>query len=197
VKSIVSDLGYSDAVVKLGYVENVSTHTFEELDKRLKEEGFERLVSNNEIICEKVKLVLIDLITNSNLDELSMNISDYISVKIGMPYTTAATHFKKTCNHSIDSYWQALRMEKAKEWLSYEDHTVTEITQKVGYNSLQSFTKAFKLDVGLRPSIFQRQKNFNIKYSLKICSSGDCNSNASVKKIAINPTVVWNQYGNK
>lgn len=158
VESIVSDLGYSDVVVKLGYIENATIHSFKDLDKRLKEEGFERLVSNNEIICEKIKLVLIDLITETNLDEFSMNISDYISAKIEIPYSTAATYFKNCCNHSIDSYWQALRMEKAKEWLSYEDHTVTEIAQKVGYNSLQSFSKAFKLAVGQSPSVFRKKK---------------------------------------
>ena len=158
VESIVSDLGYSDAVVKLGYIENANIHSFKELDISLKEAGFMRLIANNEIICEKVKLILIDLITNVNLDELSMNISDYISAKIEMPYSTAATYFKKTCNQSIDNYWQSLRMEKAKEWLSYEDHTVTEIAQKAGYNSLQSFSKAFKLAVGQSPSVFRKQK---------------------------------------
>jgi AraC-like DNA-binding protein len=49
-------------------------------------------------------------------------------------------------------------MEKAKEWLSYEDHTVTEIAQKAGYNSLQSFSKAFKLAVGQSPSVYRKEK---------------------------------------
>jgi len=55
-------------------------------------------------------------------------------------------------------------MEKAKEWLSYDDDTVTEIAQKVGYNSLQSFSKAFKLAVGISPSVFRKQKRERKKF---------------------------------
>ncbi len=158
VQSIFSDLGCADAIVRLGCVENADIQNFHELDKILCEEGFERLVSNQKIISEKVKLLLIDLISSGVLDELSVNISDYISSKVEMAYPLIAAYFKKTFNRSIDNYWQALRIEKAKEWLSYEDHTVTKIALKVGYNSLQSFSKAFKLAVGISPSVFRKQK---------------------------------------
>ena len=47
--------------------------------------------------------------------------------------------FKEQVGHSVTDYIHIVRLDRAKELLSNTDSTVSEIAEKVGYNSLHNF----------------------------------------------------------
>lgn len=63
--------------------------------------------------------------------------------------------FKEKYNISPHEYINQQRIKKAKELLLYDNFNISEIAQACGYNSIYSFSRAFKTIVGLSPSDFK------------------------------------------
>ncbi len=63
--------------------------------------------------------------------------------------------FKEVSSHTIASWLEAYRMRQAKQYLEERMHPVTEIASLVGYNSVESFRRAFKRYTGMSPSQYQ------------------------------------------
>lgn len=64
--------------------------------------------------------------------------------------------FKKYTNTTIIEYLNTIRINKAKELLKNTDYTITEISQLVGYDSLQYFSRIFRKNIGSSPSEFRK-----------------------------------------
>ncbi len=158
VASIFQELGQTHAEVGLGYVENVGISSFNLLDHKLEAEGYERLIDKEAILAGSIKNLLIGLISKDDQNIYKQNISFILTEKLGKPHPELAASFQKHNDQSIKAYWQALRLEKAKEWLSYGELAITEIAKRSGYNSLQAFSKAFKSKEGNSPSEFRKAK---------------------------------------
>ncbi len=65
--------------------------------------------------------------------------------------------FKKTFNETPNAFLIRLRIEKAKKMLVTENANIMEICEKVGYQSLGSFTSRFHEQVGMPPSQYRRK----------------------------------------
>lgn len=55
--------------------------------------------------------------------------------------------FKKYAHTTIIDYLNTIRMKKAEELLADSRYTITEISQLVGYDSLQYFSRVFKKEM--------------------------------------------------
>lgn len=63
--------------------------------------------------------------------------------------------FKKNINIGFNKIIQNLKLEKAEELLTQTDMTIAEITEKIGYDSPDYFTKSFKKYYGSTPSEYR------------------------------------------
>lgn len=74
--------------------------------------------------------------------------------------------FKKYTNSTIIGYLNTLRINKAKELLKDTNYSITEISQLVGFDSVQYFSRVFKKSIGNSPSKFRKAlfKRFNTFY---------------------------------
>jgi len=69
-----------------------------------------------------------------------------------------STLFKEQVGVNFLSYVEHVRLEHACEFLESTDKNIDEISSMVGYNSVQSFRRAFKRVCGLSPNEYRRKK---------------------------------------
>ena len=65
--------------------------------------------------------------------------------------TTVCREFKREHGKSVLEYVSALKIKEAKRLLRLQKYSATEVAERVGYNSLHYFSRAFKAETGLSP----------------------------------------------
>jgi len=55
---------------------------------------------------------------------------------------------------TIEQYFILLKIEKVKDWLAYDELTLSEIAWKLGYSSTAHLSAQFKKNTGLNPQPF-------------------------------------------
>ena len=66
--------------------------------------------------------------------------------------------FSYTENYTIEQYFILQKVEKVKELLVYDEFTLTQISQQLGYKSVQHLSNQFKKITGYAPTQFQNLK---------------------------------------
>ncbi len=142
----------------LGYAEiesdKLSCDQLSRLDEGLAKLGFERIVSSGVRTAEAVKLEVLRHINSK--EPCSMNLSHCIEEALGQDYKTVSRIFSAVEGRTIEKYYIAARIEKAKELLSYGDVTLTEIAYRLGYSSVAFLSRQFKQETGMTPTQYQR-----------------------------------------
>jgi len=83
---------------------------------------------------------------------------EQLAQEAGMNRTKLQYGFKKLFGISIYSYQLQIRMEKAKKMLADSDKPVKQIATLAGYNTISSFSAAFKKAFGLSPTQWRSDK---------------------------------------
>ena len=129
----------------------------EKFGKNLKRSGLELLDDKKNILVEKIKAVIVEMIHHS--DEVpKMNDSDYISEKLGYDYTYLSNIFSEVKGITIQQYVIMHKIEKVKELLLYDELTLTEIAYRLHYSSVAHLSNQFKKVTGLTPTYFKEVK---------------------------------------
>lgn len=72
-------------------------------------------------------------------------------------YTYISHAFKRKTGMTLQAYILQVKMKKAQELISEGRWSISEIAQMLGYESVQSFSKAFKRETGSSPSEYRAQ----------------------------------------
>ncbi len=164
VKEELEKIGLVIEDIKLGNVTISNPEAIKKsniVEKVLIENGFELLVDSKARTIEKIKIEIIKLIQSGELESLNINISDYITEKVGKDYPYLSYLFSSVESTTIEKYFILHRIEKAKELLVYNELSLTEIAYKLGYSSVQYLSNQFKKITGLTPSHFKELKKKN------------------------------------
>jgi AraC-like DNA-binding protein len=146
--------------IELGYVDLVNTidkQTLTNLDLELKLSGLEILDNHNAILIEKIKNIIIELVHYDETLPL-VNLSTYISNKIGLDYGYLSNLFTKVKGETIQHFYIKHKIEKAKELIFYDEKSLTEIADYLHYSSIAHFSSQFKKITGLTPTVFKKMK---------------------------------------
>ena len=81
--------------------------------------------------------------------------------KVGLNDFKLKQGFKATFGKPVFKYLQEYRMEKAREELEKNMHSVSEVAENIGYSSLGSFSNAFVNQFGIRPTDVKSVSNKN------------------------------------
>lgn len=157
VKEIFSSLEITPLSVELGEVKVkkfLSEKTMQVLKKKLQETRFELLQSDTPILVSKIKAVLIDLFSQDDIPE-DFKLSSFLLDKFPYDYSHMSRVFSQHEKDTIEHYLIELRVERAKELLSYKDQNVSEVAYRLGYASVAHFSRQFKSMVGISPSVYQ------------------------------------------
>jgi AraC-like DNA-binding protein len=161
VKDELHKLGLHPVSIDLGVVEiqdDITDEQIEAFGKNLKIGGLELLDDKKNILVEKIKNTIIDMIHYSN-EMPKVNDSDYISEKLGYDYTYLSNTFSEVKGITIQQYIIQNKIERVKELLLYDELTLTEIAWELEYSSVAHLSNQFKKVTGLTPTYFKELKN--------------------------------------
>ena len=154
-------LGLSYKNVQLGEVELVnepSVKQMNDLRQSLLNSGFELLDDRNARLVEKIKNTILSLIQGYSDAEVNKKLSVVLEEKFSKDYRYLTTLFSSIESITIEKYAILQRIEKAKELLVYDEMSLSEIADKLGYSSVQHLSQQFKKITGLTPSDFKHLK---------------------------------------
>lgn len=123
--------------------------------ERLRVLGFELLDDRKQKQIEKIKTLLVAKIQNGELEE-HFSVGDYLGNTLRKEYSAISRLFSEVEGITIEQYFILLKIEKVKEWLAYDELTLSEIAWKLGYSSTAYLSAQFKKMTGLTPSHFKK-----------------------------------------
>ena len=128
--------------------------------------GFELIDDRRSQLIEQIKTTVIDLVHYHDKGPKS-NLSDYLSAKLNREYSALSKLFSETTGTTIEKYFIAQKIERAKELLVYDELTellvydeltLNELADLLGYSSAAYLSTQFKQVTGLTPSHFKQLK---------------------------------------
>ena len=143
--------------VNLGDIEiegELSKAQLAQLNTSLKTLGFELIDDKRSQTIEKIKNTIVTLVHHSSQD-LDTNLSKYLSSKLQQDYHYLSNLFSEAEGTTIEKFFIAQRIEKAKELLAYGELTLSQIANQLGYSSVAYLSNQFKKITGLTPSFFK------------------------------------------
>ncbi|GAA4320737.1 hypothetical protein GCM10023149_20170 [Mucilaginibacter gynuensis] len=168
VKNELEKAGMQPLSVEFGEVEVDGTPSAEQvthLDIQLNALGFEIIDDRKSRMIEKVKNAIVTLIHHTE-ESSNINLSDYITQQVNYDYTYLSNLFSEVEGTTIEKYFIAQKIEKVKELLRYDELTLSEIADKLGYSSVAYLSNQFKKQTGLTPTFFKtlnQNKRINIE----------------------------------
>jgi len=164
VKSIVEDLGLQLVSIDIGEIEVaeiLSDQQYVKLKESLHQNDFEMISGKENILTEKIKNVVIEMIHYS--DEMPViKYSSYISSKLKTNYTYLSKIFSRVKNVTIEHFIILHKIERVKQLLLFNDLTLSEIAWKLHYSSTAHLSAQFKKITGITPSLFKKMKFKNL-----------------------------------
>lgn len=158
VKSELEKLGLHFSGLELGEVEirdKISKDQLDNLAAALKLTGLELMDDSKQILVEKIKTIIIELIHHTD-EQIKINLSDYLTDKLNHNYTYLSNLFSDVKGTTIEQFYLANKIEKVKELLVYDELNLTEIAWKLHYSSISHLSNQFKKMTGLTPSHFKK-----------------------------------------
>jgi AraC family transcriptional regulator len=128
------------------------------LSERIQALGFELIEDSKKKIIEKIKNLLIEHIQHGKINE-HFSIGKFLSQHFQKDYNSMARLFSDVESITIEHYFILQKIEKVKEWLAYDELTLSEIAWKLGYSSVSHLSAQFKKVTGLTPSHFKKMGN--------------------------------------
>lgn len=147
--------------IRLGEVEIPGVLTVKEeeaLNIDLKSIGFDRIDDRKSRTIERIKTGIIGFVRQED-DGNHHVLSDYLAEKLLLEYKHLSKLFSDIEGTTIEKYYIAQRIERVKELVVYDELTIKEIANRMGYSSPSYLSSQFKRVTGLTPSHFKKIGN--------------------------------------
>ena len=151
--------------VELGQAEvkgDLSDSQQADLDLSLRQLGFEIIGDKKHRLVEQVKNEVVYLVHHSG-EILNTKLSHWLADKLHYDYTYISNLFSENEGTTIEKYYIAQRVEKVKELLVYNELSLNEIADIMGYSSPAYLSSQFKKVTGLTPTHYKSVKETNRK----------------------------------
>ena len=124
VNRVLDDLEIRYKYISLGeYRANIKNNTvLNQLKSELEKLGFDLIGDKKKIISSKIKSILIDVLSNDIVE--NDLISSILLKNFNYSYNHLSKVFKSSENISIEKYFLKLKIEKIKEYLSYDELSI-------------------------------------------------------------------------
>lgn len=163
VKSELEKLGLHIITVDLGKVEIVEDNIQnqkEKLEDRFRLLGFALLYNKTTKTIERIKNLITELVHNEKTI-LKVNLSHYLSEDLLQDYNTISNLFSEVEGITIEHYFISQKIEKVKEYLMYDEFSLSEIAEKMQYSDVSHLSNQFKKVTGFTPTVFKNSRANN------------------------------------
>ncbi len=160
VKEALKELDILTIKVEMGEIEtkeDISDEEKKKLNGKIKKVGLELLEKKQGVLIEKIRKVMVDYVYNSD-EKPNIKFSILLSEELNHSYTYLANFFSEVEVTTIEQYIIALKIERIKELIIFEEHTFSEIANKLHYSSVAHLSAQFKKVTGLTPTHFKNLK---------------------------------------
>ena len=157
VENILKENNLETKYVQLGEIELLKTPGKRQLQKfsaDLEKVGFELLDDQKTQVIEKIKTLLIQKVQQGNIEE-HFRIHKFLSQKIFKDYSSLSKLFSEVEGITIEQFFILQKIEKVKEWLIYNELSLSQIAFNLGYSSTQHLSGQFKKLTGMTPTKFK------------------------------------------
>ena len=157
VSQILEKNGITPVTVALGEVTlagDISPAQEKKLRADLESFGFEWLDDQRSRLIEKVKTLLLEKVQSGELPE-DFSLVKFIGQSFHRDYSAISKLFSEVEGISLEKYFILQKIEKVKEWLVYNERSLSEIAFRLGYSSVAYLSSQFKKVTGLTPSEFK------------------------------------------
>lgn len=146
--------------VELGEVEVENlppTVALDDVRHVLQSNGFDLIDGRKQSLVEHMKVLLINEVQHLKGDRLATeNYSAFLERKLGYEYSYLSGLFSAIEGQTVEKYTIALKIEKVKEWLHYDELTLTEMAWRLSYSSVQHLSNQFRQVTGQTPGQFRK-----------------------------------------
>jgi AraC-like DNA-binding protein len=125
--------------------------------------GFELLEEKTAQFVNEVKLYIIDLIRTGKLQENKLKMSTLLEQHFHKDYGYLSQIFSQAENNTIEKFIINQKIELVKEWLIYDEKTLAEMADELGYSSTAHLSNQFKQVTGFSASEFKKLKSHHRK----------------------------------
>ena len=127
----------------------------EKFAEDLKQTGFELLDDQRMQLIEQVKNLLIQKVQTGDVEE-HFGVGKFISKNIFKDYSSISRLFSEVEGITIEQFFILQKIEKIKEWLIYNEQSVSQMAFDLGYSSSQHLSAQFKKLTGMTPTEFKK-----------------------------------------
>lgn len=133
------------------------------------ENEFELLEKSNKKLVESIKNIIIEIVFDGQVD-FRQKLSNILEDKLYKDYQYLSRLFSASEGITIEKYFIMQRIERAKELLCYEEHSINEIAAILAYSSTAHLSRQFKSLTGFTPTEFRKfgqKKRISIDFPTK------------------------------
>ena len=156
VEGILHNLAIPFNEVRMGEVmlqKKISRDAMPLFETELNKIGFELVTDPKSQLLEQIRILVRKYVEDVSGNKV--NLSVMLSDKLSYDYTYLSNFFSAETGATIEKYYIALRIEKAKELLRNGDNSVSDIAFKLGYSSAAYLAAQFKKLTGITPGQYK------------------------------------------
>ena len=160
VREILEKLDIEYQQVVLGEVQlksSLSNNLRKKLKESLQKDGFDLLDDRESLLVEKIKSAAIHHVHHLEARP-KQNFSSTLAQNLGISYNRLSTLFSSVEGITIEKFLILQKIERAKELILYDEMTVSQIADRLGYSSAQYLSSQFKRVTGMSPGTFRKQR---------------------------------------
>lgn len=128
------------------------------LDQALTDAGFERLDDQRRRWIEKAKNIIIQRIHHESQLPTGENWSDVLTAEIPLEYGYLSSLFSSVEGITPEQFIIRQKIERVKEWLFYDEMSLSQMADGLGYSSVAHLSAQFKKVTGITPTVFKKQR---------------------------------------
>lgn len=125
------------------------------LEIELENVGFEIIMDRDQKLVNSIKSIIIKEVYSANLSNTKL--SQLLASRLNFDYSHITHQFTESEGQSIQRYYNAVRIERAKELLDYDELGIAEIADQLGYSTPAYLSTSFKSATGLTPSAYRKR----------------------------------------